>query len=145
MPEPEIARRCHACGASIRDRAFFCPQCGTQLQDETKALENFDLTIRETAESNRPAAAETARIEAPTLPLQRPGGSAPAYGTHKKTDAAPAEARDGIVGQRVEKLRKMSSVVLDQAAYDPSLRFLLVAGFLFLVFVVILIMSKLIT
>jgi hypothetical protein len=40
------------------------------------------------------------------------------------------------------KLRKASSVVLDQAAYDPSLRFLLVAAALFLLFLVLLILSK---
>ena len=34
---------------------------------------------------------------------------------------------------RVEKLRKVSSVVIDQAAYDPSLRFLLVAAVFVLV------------
>jgi hypothetical protein len=44
---------------------------------------------------------------------------------------------------RVEKLRKVSSEVLDQAAYDPSMRFLLVAGFLFLLFVILLVFSKL--
>jgi hypothetical protein len=43
---------------------------------------------------------------------------------------------------RVEKLRKASSVVIDQAAYDPSLRFLLVAGVLFLLFLILLVMSK---
>lgn len=44
--------------------------------------------------------------------------------------------------ERVEKIRQVSSVVIDQAAYDPSLRFLLVAAVLFLLFVVLLILSK---
>jgi hypothetical protein len=38
----------------------------------------------------------------------------------------------------------MSSVVIDQASYDPSLRFILVAAALFIVFLTILIISKLI-
>jgi len=42
----------------------------------------------------------------------------------------------------VEKLRKVSSVVIDQAAYDPSLRFLLVAAALFVLFLILLILSK---
>jgi hypothetical protein len=50
-------------------------------------------------------------------------------------------SEDNILG-RVEKLRKVSTVVIDQAAYDPSLRFLLVAGALFLLFLVLLILSK---
>jgi hypothetical protein len=53
----------------------------------------------------------------------------------------PAPASEGVRG-RVEKLRKVSSVVIDQAAYDPSLRFLLVAAALFLLFLILLILSK---
>jgi len=55
----------------------------------------------------------------------------------------PARRHDGVRG-RVEKLRHVSSVVIDQAAYDPSLRFLLVAAAMFLLFLVLLIMSKII-
>jgi hypothetical protein len=57
--------------------------------------------------------------------------------------ARPPRRQDGVKG-RVEKLRHVSSVVIDQAAYDPSLRFLLVAAALFLLFLVLLIMSKVI-
>ena len=56
---------------------------------------------------------------------------------------APRSREDGVLG-RVEKLRKVSSVVIDQAAYDPSLRFLLVGAVLFLLFLVLLILSKVI-
>jgi predicted RNA-binding Zn-ribbon protein involved in translation (DUF1610 family) len=48
------------------------------------------------------------------------------------------------VRERVEKIRHVSSVMIDQAAYDPSLRFLLVAGALFVVFLLLLILSKVI-
>ena len=60
-----------------------------------------------------------------------------------ETAPAPKVHDDGVRG-RVEKLRKVSSVVIDQAAYDPSLRFLLVAAVLFLLFLVLLILSKVI-
>jgi len=53
----------------------------------------------------------------------------------------PPATPQGVRG-RVGKLRKVSSVVIDQAAYDPSLRFLLVAAALFLLFVILLILSK---
>ena len=46
------------------------------------------------------------------------------------------------VRDRVEKIRHVSSVVIDQAAYDPSLRFLLVAAVLFVLFIVLVILSK---
>ena len=55
----------------------------------------------------------------------------------------PPATPQGVRG-RVGKLRKVSSVVIDQAAYDPSLRFLLVAAALFVLFVVLLILSKVI-
>ena len=45
----------------------------------------------------------------------------------------------------VEKLRQISTTVIDEAAYDPSLRFVLVAAVLFILFIVILIVSELIT
>ena len=44
------------------------------------------------------------------------------------------------VRSRVETLR----VVIDQAAYDPSLRFILVGAVLFVIFLVLLILSKVI-
>lgn len=55
----------------------------------------------------------------------------------------PVRHQEGVKA-RVEKLRHVSSVVIDQAAYDPSLRFLLVAAAMFLLFLVLLIMSKVI-
>jgi len=54
-------------------------------------------------------------------------------------------ARTGVaenVRDRVEKIKHVSSVVIDQAAYDPSLRFLLVAAALFLLFLVLVLLSK---
>jgi uncharacterized membrane protein YvbJ len=50
----------------------------------------------------------------------------------------------GNVRDRVEKIRHVSSVMIDQAAYDPSLRFLLVAAVVFVFFLVLLILSKVI-
>jgi hypothetical protein len=50
----------------------------------------------------------------------------------------------GNVRERVEKIRHVSSVVIDQAAYDPSLRFILVAAGVFIIFLVLLILSKVI-
>jgi len=105
MSEPEIARRCSACGLSVRQRAMFCPQCGNPISDHPTT------------------ATETVVPTAPTQPL-------------------PAQP-DGMLA-RVEKFRKVSSVVIDQAAYDPSLRFLLVAAALIILFLVLLILSKVI-
>ena|SRR5688500_13793528 len=110
MSEPEIARRCTTCGASVRQRAMFCPQCGNPIP-----------------EAQAPVATAT-----PLIPE-----------TIIETAPKPKVHEDGVRG-RVEKLRKVSSVMIDQAAYDPSLRFLLVAAVLFILFLVLLILSKVI-
>ncbi len=248
MSEPEIARRCTACGASIRERAFFCPQCGNTMPDKPKTtaeLVQSDPDVRiATAEpasaevenemadvepagetdpeipepglmtqavdaisteieaeaagpesASREVEAETAiaettstEIESETV-IAEPGGSAE-LPDDVETDVAPlndhslspretlaapwpdrdvplrprprqypeepdkrhrlqraaAGAREAFDdgAQRVERIRKISSVVIDQASYDPSLRFVLVAAGLFILFLTILILSKLI-
>ena len=112
MSEPEIARRCASCGVSVRQHAMFCPQCGNP--------------IAQAAPTTTTSVADTIIETAPTQALD----PVPPPVRHKVTE-------DGVRG-KVETLR----VVIDQAAYDPSLRFLLVAAFLFLVFIVLLILSK---
>ncbi|HYP00211.1 MAG TPA: hypothetical protein VER76_08475, partial [Pyrinomonadaceae bacterium] len=37
MSEPEIARRCLSCGASVRGQASFCPQCGNPMDRAAKS------------------------------------------------------------------------------------------------------------
>jgi hypothetical protein len=114
MSDPEIARRCTACGVSVRQRAVFCPQCGNPISQVDTA----------------PTEALTPDLAA-TQPLS---AVAP-----QQTQNPPVH--EGVRG-RVEKFRRVSSVMIDQAAYDPSLRFLLVAALLFLLFLVLLILSK---
>lgn len=66
--------------------------------------------------------------------------------TLENTTPAPS-AKPGVaenVRERVEKIKHVSSVMIDQAAYDPSLRFLLVAAVLFVLFLILLILSKVI-
>lgn len=60
---------------------------------------------------------------------------------------ATTKARDveGNVVQRVQKFREISSVMIDEAGYDPSLRFVLVAGVLFLLFLLIVVLNRLIS
>ncbi len=45
---------------------------------------------------------------------------------------------------RVQKVREISTVMLEEASYDPSLRFVLVAGTLFVLFLLIMLLNKLI-
>ena len=128
MSEPEIARRCTSCGATVRDRALFCAQCGNPIpQTATTAVYNVQDTIIDHAptEALRPDPAATQPLSAVVQP------------------ATPKVHEDGVLG-RVEEIKKVSTVMIHQAAYDPSLRFLLVAAVLFLLFLVLLILSKVI-
>jgi len=50
MAEPEIARRCLSCGASVRGRASFCPQCGSRV-DGASAESDAAVAVVPQAES----------------------------------------------------------------------------------------------
>jgi hypothetical protein len=59
----------------------------------------------------------------------------------QRASKATRGAIEGNV-KRVEKIHHVSSVMLEEATYDPSLRFVLVALGLFVLFVVLLVLSK---
>lgn len=134
MSEPEIARRCAACGVSVRKSAMFCPQCGNPI---AKYQTTDDVP---TAATQAFQTVTTTDEETPS----QPSPAAPSQAIHPSPNPNPP-ALHGVaenVRERVEKIRHVSSVVIDQAAYDPSLRFLLVAAVLFLLFIVLVIISK---
>lgn len=158
MPEPEISRRCPACGASIRDKAFFCPQCGRQLhegnENETAALHDThdivrDVTLTEADFQAPQPKSPPVAVAPPTQPAQpakpkkqqaqRARGEVGAR-IQRATDKARGVEEN--VAQRVQKFREISSVVIDEAGYDPSLRFVLVAAILFVLFVLIVILNR---
>ena len=189
MSEPEIARRCSHCGASIRVRAFFCPQCGGQLggeqlgvnatspgvQSETSAqTQTLAEGVREeatgtpavevqqqskannlpSAKKQRKRARRRAKVAAQAQKVtatdedKRPLATAVTAPDEDKRSRATTAAQDLVADSvlpRVEKLRKVSSVVFDEVAYDPSFRFVLVAALLFVIFLAIVVLSKLIS
>jgi hypothetical protein len=92
-------------------------------------------------EALRPDIAATQPLSAITPPPTPE--TAPTQALNPVPRPARQKAETGVLG-RVEKFRKVSSVMIDQAAYDPSLRFLLVAAAFFILFLVLLILSKVI-
>ena len=138
MSEPEIARRCSACGISVRQNAMFCPQCGNPIVKQQTTTE-----VSHTASTQALRSVTTADDAPPPPPTAPP---APTPAVHPPPTQNPS-ALTGVadnVRDRVEKILHVSSVVIDQAAYDPSLRFLLVAAVLFILFVILVILSKVI-
>jgi uncharacterized Zn finger protein (UPF0148 family) len=167
---PEISLRCPSCGASIRDRdALFCPECGKPLSEESaepKAAESSELLsdspkpeedvapdvtpdaeVDEPSSSAQPAIAETSaatvNTDEPVAAVHRRGEKTRER-LHRASEVARGVGR-GVIeepAKRVEKIRHASTVVIEEASYDPSLRFVLVALGLFVVFVVLLVLSK---
>jgi predicted RNA-binding Zn-ribbon protein involved in translation (DUF1610 family) len=170
MAEPEIARRCPSCGASFREQAFFCPQCGKEIKGHKEIRNKSDVRdisdARDTQEIiiNDGATLTEADFQALQKPPSAPANKPPAVnkvGVEKRKTPANQKAR-GVVGahiqrattrardvegnvvHRVQKFREISSVVIDEAGYDPSLRFVLVAAALFGLFLIIVLLNKLI-
>jgi hypothetical protein len=178
MADPEISRRCRFCGASIRERGLFCPQCGKPSTDSSADAAAGDPSLKTEEVFDAP---ETVSLDFPslptadlpnhtaanaeTLPLQpftkqsdvvrqqayaAAASSAPAATTRlSETDLQQAatvssRAHDAAadVKKGFDRVREISTVVLDEATYDPSARFVLVAAVLFVLFLVILILSE---
>ena len=101
-----------------------------------------------------PKADEPAKDETPKLSTENVApptidpSKAPRHGArertretlHRASNVARGAIEDNV--KRVEKIHHASSVVLEEAHYDPSLRFVLVALGLFVVFVLLLVLSK---
>lgn len=170
---PEISHRCPSCGASVRDRdALFCPECGKPLSEKSsepkapEAAESLttspepeedeapDVTAEaeadEPSSSGQPEIAETSaasvnpKDDEPVTAVHRRGEKTRER-LHRASDIARGVGR-GVIeepAKRVEKIRHVSNVVIEEASYDPSLRFVLVALGLFVVFVILLVLSKL--
>ena len=154
MNEPEIARRCPTCGASIREVALFCPQCGNaQPNSQAGAAAPPETTSKNTApldeaeiQSPRQAMADTIAIERPEATPKPPASSGVRGAVGAKLQRATTLARDveGDVIHRVQRVRQISHVVLDEAGDDPGLRFVLVAVIVFVLFLVIVLLNKVI-
>lgn len=155
MTQPVIARRCQTCGASLREADAFCPQCGGELpwpQSPTQPTPAQDSVNQVT----QPLLRDTVALDQPKPAIvkeqskersERKVGQAALGSVGARIHRATTIARDveGDVVHRVQKVREISSVVIGEAAYDPSLRFVLVAAAIFVVFLVIVLLNKLIS
>lgn len=160
---PEIAHRCESCGAAIRVHAVYCPQCGVPLKGEEQAseserVETPDLKTQALGDELKTvnAASETAAAEAaPVAVAKTDAGETNAEesavsdrgsdaGAERRRHGVTAAARERVqenLRPRVEKLKQTSAVMLDEAAEDPSLRFVLVAALLIIISLVLLLLS----
>ena len=139
--QPEISHRCTSCGVSVREPAMFCPECGKALSKSSGAPEPKSVTETSVPEIAKPIVDQSAATTPQTAPAAKAGPYEKAReGLHRASTATREALADNV--KRVEKIRHVSSVVLEEAAYDPSLRFVLVALAIFVVFLVLLLLSK---
>lgn len=153
----------------MRAGALFCPQCGGPVGESSEigAVTPDASDVGQDKKSTRglPSTPPTFNKELKELPFSgtqsgRDQASAMQKGTastavarapessdmsskkrHRVKDAARGMVADNLK-PRVDKLRRASSAVLEEAsAIDPSFRFVLIALFLFVVFIVLLLLS----
>jgi hypothetical protein len=162
--EPEIARRCLACGASVRGTAVFCPECGRPLKanpanvdavgegPESSARRRADGVgtapiITTSSIAGEPAQEISAQDAAGESSSRAESNVSPTGealdGSKRYRMTAARDAAQGKIAPRVEKLRQASNVMLEEASYDPSLRFVLVAVAIFLLSLLILLLNHL--
>ena len=98
---------------------------------------------------NQPAATvEPARTQAGDQVMNSSAAAVSKHRTYEKArdslHRASSATREALADnvKRVEKIRQVSTVMFEEASYDPSLRFVLVALGLFVVFLVLLLLSK---
>jgi hypothetical protein len=164
---PEILHRCESCGVAVRERdALFCPECGkplavTKLEETpndqsspgpssegpTSTAEQAkpdSSTENRAATADQTVAVDPAKMEsepARAATLERHGARERTRETLHRASTAARGAIERPVKQ-VEKIHHVSTVMLEEAHYDPSLRFVLVALGLFILFVILLVLSK---
>lgn len=160
--EPEIARRCVSCGAAVRGRAQFCPQCGAGMSEalplnqpaqrpadkpRTTSGRLVDEAERIAHELNVRVATASEAAAVAIAPGDNKQPAAPQVQAQLETSAPAVLKRERATGmrvragERVERMREASFVVLDEAQDDPALRFVLIAIALFVLFLLILLFS----
>jgi hypothetical protein len=166
MSQPEIFRRCSSCGASFRPGELFCAQCGNPTaigrtgQGDASGKEAIVAAAADTAAVDpapEPGAEESQQhhagsvhtdsqtVTAPDISTPSDIVARPGHEPRVKTAQPQLRARGALENRMrpgVDKLRRVSNVVLDEAAYDSNLRFILVVGVLFVLFLVLLLLSK---
>src|SRR5207244_6377943 len=134
--------RCPACGVSLRDfgeGVMFCPECGKPLADSQGIQGNeADKNSIDTPAVTSPATATMRRDQRPTDPATTIDKNPTSkyderVNARKRTRETLQRASQRTRGaiednvKRVEKIHHVSSVLLEEGTYYPSLRLLLLS------------------
>jgi predicted nucleic acid-binding Zn-ribbon protein len=118
-------------------------EAATESGAEAEAVPRINEPVVAAAEKQKEDISLTADESTATRPAARRGDKTRER-LHRASEVARGVTR-GVIeepAKRVEKIRHVSNVVIEEASYDPSLRFVLVALGLFVIFVILLVLSK---
>jgi hypothetical protein len=119
---------------------LFCPECGNATRNETEpAAATGDE--RKTALPKDREITSGRRRGSSVEPLNPVSGRA-AGGKDQQVRTSARDALADKVRPGLDKVRKATTLGLDEAASDSGLRFLLVVAVLFVLFLVLLFLSK---
>ena len=141
---------------------MFCPECGkplTPVANPTERSATAEEPAQTVADTKTEGVADQ-KVQAPPAPAvaaepeRAPNKSdklaeteAPhsareraREGLHRASSVARGAFEDNV--KRVEKIHHVSTAMIEEAHYDSSLRFVLVALGLFVIFIVLLVLSK---
>ncbi|HEY0082432.1 MAG TPA: hypothetical protein VGB61_06550, partial [Pyrinomonadaceae bacterium] len=122
--EPEIARRCLSCGASVRGRASFCPQCGSRMAADESRPDGATAGTEPPTPARSPLVEEAARVAA-TLNEKLPPRPAEtsASGSHRvpaEREREPRAREDAAHGaQATQSFGRAESVAEPGAGMPP--------------------------
>jgi len=146
---------------------MFCPECGKPLtpvatQTEPPAAPEIEQPALTESTPAEPAPSREAQRSPEAVELAGPAAATQTAATatdkssepavphgarertrerlHRASNAARGAFEDNV--KRVEKIHHVSTAMLEEAHYDSSLRFVLVAVGLFIVFIILLVLSK---
>ncbi|MDX6530327.1 MAG: hypothetical protein QOH41_2617 [Blastocatellia bacterium] len=144
---------------------MFCPECGKPLATAAAETElPAEIVKPDLASTTNAAPVADVEVQASPDPIEIAGAAVDPetreiktitpeepvspHGARERTrerlHRASSVARGALEGnvKRVEKIHHVSTAMFEEATYDPSLRFVLVALGLFIVAIILLVLSK---
>ena len=119
-------------------------EAATAKASATESAANTDamkpVILPEEVTTAKPLVTEKDRAKEPAIDDRHKARERTRETLHRASTRARGAIEDNV--KRVEKIHHVSTVMWEEATYDPSLRFVLVALGLFVVFVILLILSK---
>jgi hypothetical protein len=117
------------------------PEAEAVVVQSARVVETDPIAATEEAAALPVVAGDEQQAQAESLTGESQSMSAAPTRRHRVKVAA-RDAVEGKIAPRVEKLRHASTVMLDEAADDPGLRFVLVAAVLILLSLGLLLLSQ---